>query len=1464
MKMITLIKKTLQKATGVISVQYGRISGWFERRAELNKTKQWLDGFDKDHVWAFNSGSNGADFRGNPKYLFVYVNNYRPDIRAYWITQDLDTVRQVRALGFTAFYNKSPSAAYAMERTGVAVAEQVKEHIPFPDDVRILNLWHGNGFKSSERARTADTDDLRLTLAKKYILNNPIYLNQMIVCCVSSLQESYLKEYMGITENQVLRTGYLRCAYQKNYKPIASFDHDILSRQGLPKNTRIAVYAPTFRSTRGNTFLEALPDLESLYRRCEQNHILLIFKMHPMMEKEDGFIRAQKRFKGQPYFLFWDNRDDIYEVFHRFDLLIYDYSSIFSDFLLGGVKHFIRYIYDSSDMLRAASVNSEEEYYDYTLGRICKTESELIDALPAAFEEEFSADRDRVMHRLWEYASEDDFEKTIRFAMDFEVGHQEYPTLYSFDIFDTVFSREGLDPVSIFYAVKEKIRESGKFAAAFSEAFVGIRQGAEANVRYYKTKYQEQRNTIHTEITLREIYERVREVYDLNTDQTESLINWEIEAELDAVVPLPEQIDTIKKLLSAGETVILISDMYLPKDTVERMLEKADPVLAELPLFLSNEYGVLKSNALLYFEVYRSFKPFYGFGKWVHTGDNLRSDQNMARTLNICTRLISKPELNDIESGMVSELDSYDGYLVAAIQARLRRDHHSEPEKFIIDYIAPMMVSYVDWVLRDAAEQGFETLYFVSRDGYPLKLIADALNDVYGYPIKTKYIYGSRRTWRIPSYIDEIDNEFWSEYGGNFVNIRTKSKFLHAAAVENEEMFRQLCPELDLSAVAFGNWTDGQPAQKLAQALQRNEQYRDYLLSVAKKQRELVCGYLRQEIDPDEKHAYVEFWGRGYNQRCHSRLWNYTVGKKMPLHYYYARSAEVSQGECIHHDMTTNARDLFFMESIFANMPYRSIEKYEMRDGKIEPVIEPISHDGDLFAAMETLLPKYARKYASARLNDASWTDRRVFDFLLDYFYLHQNDPFIYENFGSRKDAISMYESKQEFAPPLTKKDIKDFANGVPRGDRTRSVVMSYARSPETIRKQYEELYQLTPGEEASGGRRLNKKEIGQNRHYRRLLDKERAHAEQFGRDYAEACKKTVIENRISLICSDHGSDAFRPIIQELKKQNVFSVETIFLNKRTCLKTLAGRLARSRFVLSDRCVPLFSEVKFRSETRYILLESAAFSFFAKGTKADNKLVQEREYRWFTETAEPSAFEASSETVKNELLGSVIRNSQDSTVLNGCSATDNYYDAEFVSLARKKIAHILPEAESRKILLFIPTYRKDQNRNNWLKMVDLTRLHELVGDEYAVIIDNTEGFSLFRYNNELDVPKFSKVVSRGVSSREMIAAADAVIGDYKDIFFECAVLDKPAFSSANDYEQFMKANTFICDYGRVCPFPIVNSADDLAERLSDLERYDFSPANSFRRKYLTYCDGHSAARLAAWMLSAAAQEEQRKG
>ena len=121
----------------------------------------------------------------------------------------------------------------------------------------------------------------------------------------------------------------------------------------------------------------------------------------------------------------------------------------------------------------------------------------------------------------------------------------------------------------------------------------------------------------------------------------------------------------------------------------------------------------------------------------------------------------------------------------------MREKYENDRSLFVTDYVAPLFVSYVDWAVWDALRRGFTTLYFVSRDGHPLKRIADALIEEHGWPVKTKYIYTSRRVLRVPSYIDEIDDECWANYGGNFNDIRTKEKFLTAAGFESEEEFTE-------------------------------------------------------------------------------------------------------------------------------------------------------------------------------------------------------------------------------------------------------------------------------------------------------------------------------------------------------------------------------------------------------------------------------------------------------------------------------------------------------------------------------------------------------------------------------------------------------------------------------------------------------------------------------------------------
>ncbi len=54
-----------------------------EKENDTESVLYALLGKDKDHVWAFCSGQYSQDFRGNPKYLFLYINKYRPDIYAY-------------------------------------------------------------------------------------------------------------------------------------------------------------------------------------------------------------------------------------------------------------------------------------------------------------------------------------------------------------------------------------------------------------------------------------------------------------------------------------------------------------------------------------------------------------------------------------------------------------------------------------------------------------------------------------------------------------------------------------------------------------------------------------------------------------------------------------------------------------------------------------------------------------------------------------------------------------------------------------------------------------------------------------------------------------------------------------------------------------------------------------------------------------------------------------------------------------------------------------------------------------------------------------------------------------------------------------------------------------------------------------------------------------------------------------
>ncbi|EFP1010421.1 sugar transferase, partial [Campylobacter jejuni] len=67
-----------------------------------------------------------------------------------------------------------------------------------------------------------------------------------------------------------------------------------------------------------------------------------------------------------------------------------------------------------------------------------------------------------------------------------------------------------------------------------------------------------------------------------------------------------------------------------------------------------------------------------------------------------------------------------------------------------VSFGAPMLLPYVQWILNIALKNSIRCLYFIARDGYVLQKMTDMLIQAKKINIKTKYLYGSRESWREP------------------------------------------------------------------------------------------------------------------------------------------------------------------------------------------------------------------------------------------------------------------------------------------------------------------------------------------------------------------------------------------------------------------------------------------------------------------------------------------------------------------------------------------------------------------------------------------------------------------------------------------------------------------------------------------------------------------------------------------
>ena len=88
---------------------------------------------------------------------------------------------------------------------------------------------------------------------------------------------------------------------------------------------------------------------------------------------------------------------------------------------------------------------------------------------------------------------------------------------------------------------------------------------------------------------------------------------------------------------------------------------------------------------------------------------------------------------------------------VAKEYEKMHKDLDISEEIYLYGF-APVLVEFTKWLLSTAKKQGRERLYFLSRDGYQMYLVAKVLSKELEYNIDCRYINVSRYALRVPEY----------------------------------------------------------------------------------------------------------------------------------------------------------------------------------------------------------------------------------------------------------------------------------------------------------------------------------------------------------------------------------------------------------------------------------------------------------------------------------------------------------------------------------------------------------------------------------------------------------------------------------------------------------------------------------------------------------------------------------------
>lgn len=385
----------------------------------------------------------------------------------------------------------------------------------------------------------------------------------------------------------------------------------------------------------------------------------------------------------------------------------------------------------------------------------------------------------------------------------------------SFDIFDTLVFRPLLYPTDLFSFLDVKYRKLKTTGIDFSK----IRIQSESDLRKEHTK-----SSSNEDVTIDEIYEKIHSEYGIDKELLDKIKLEEKTLEKEFCKRRNTAFELYELALALDKKVIITSDMYLDKKTILDILEGCG-YNEYHKIYISCEVGKTKDSGNLYRHVLKDLglTP----NEMVHIGDNYQTDYMNSKAHGInafhfpkaSDLVMNRYSTNNLSQMLSNSLpfwfDTRESLQFLGIRSMLavvankyfdnpfksfnpESDFNGDP--YLIGYFnLGMYIFGVSKWLIDNTKDKYNTLLFMSRDGYlPMKAYR-IFHSVYENLPKEKYMYVSRKAL-IPVIIkDKLDVYKLSEvFAYDSYSPKKMHKYLSSIFECDSDRLKKLCEENEI------------------------------------------------------------------------------------------------------------------------------------------------------------------------------------------------------------------------------------------------------------------------------------------------------------------------------------------------------------------------------------------------------------------------------------------------------------------------------------------------------------------------------------------------------------------------------------------------------------------------------------------------------------------------------------------